>query len=804
MKDKTKEELLKELQDLQQENSFLKESYHKDITEHKRTQEILKSQHLLLTAMLSSPIDIIIFSLDNAYCYTAFSEKHREEMKKVWNVDIKIGVNLLECMRIPEIREIFKKSIDRALRGEGFTEIQFQPDFDIYYEFNWNPIFQKKRIVGVVVFIKDITERKQAEEALHESEEKYSKAFLTSPYAITITSAENGKFIEVNNAFTSFSGFTEEEVINNSAVELNMWVDKEEQKWVISSLLEGRDVVGKEFFFKRKNGEIITALFYAKIIHIKNKFHILSIINDITERKQIAEKLQNSESFLKETQVIANLGTYLMDITTGKWVSSEVLDKIFGIDSDFDKSVEGWASIIHPEWQNIMTDYFNQEVIGNKIKFNKEYKIIRQNDKAERWVYGIGNLKFNDNNQPITMVGTIQDITERKLVELELIKAKEQAEESDRLKSTFLANMSHEIRTPMNGILGFTELLKEPNLTVEKQQDFIQTIQISGSRMLNTINSIVDMSKIDSGLMKVDIKETNINAKIEFIYKFFKPEVEIKGLQFLIKNSLPTNEAIINTDNEKFYAILTNLVKNAIKFTYEGSIEFGYEKKRNYLEFFVKDTGVGISQNQKELIFERFRQGSESINRKYEGSGLGLSICKSYVEMLSGKIWVESEEGKGSTFYFTIPYIAVSEEKTPIINVVSEKNEEVEIKKLKILVADDDEISYILLNRGLKKINYDIFDAKTGVEAVEACRNNPDLDLILMDIKMPVMDGYEATRQIRQFNKDVIIIAQTAYALAGESEKAIDAGCNDYISKPINMTALFELIKKHFNKSKIC
>jgi signal transduction histidine kinase len=258
----------------------------------------------------------------------------------------------------------------------------------------------------------------------------------------------------------------------------------------------------------------------------------------------------------------------------------------------------------------------------------------------------------------------------RRQAEIALTKAKEKAEESDRLKSAFLTNMSHEIRTPMNGIIGFTELLKEPLLTVEEKNDFIQTIQISGARMLNTINSIVDISKIESGLISVDIKETNLNEKMEFTYKFFKPEVESKGLQFLFKTSLPTNEAIINTDNEKVYGILTNLVRNAIKFTFEGSIEFGYEKKDEYLEFFVKDTGVGIPENQKELIFERFRQGSESHNRGYEGSGLGLSISKSYVEMLGGKIWVESEEEKGSIFYFTIPYNPASVEIHTIENIV--------------------------------------------------------------------------------------------------------------------------------------
>ena len=239
----------------------------------------------------------------------------------------------------------------------------------------------------------------------------------------------------------------------------------------------------------------------------------------------------------------------------------------------------------------------------------------------------------------------------------ELIKAKEKAEESDRLKSAFLTNMSHEIRTPMNGILGFTELLKEPNLSSEEQQYFIENIQISGARMLDTINNIVDVSKIETGLSKVHIIELNINEKVESIYKFFKPEVELKGLQFLLKNSLTSKGAVIKTDNGKVNGILTSLVKNAIKFTNSGSIEFGYEKKGEYLEFFVKDTGVGIPENQKELIFKSFRQGSESNDRGFEGSGLGLFIAKYYVEMLGGEIRVESEEGKGSAFYFTIPYI---------------------------------------------------------------------------------------------------------------------------------------------------
>jgi CheY-like chemotaxis protein len=214
----------------------------------------------------------------------------------------------------------------------------------------------------------------------------------------------------------------------------------------------------------------------------------------------------------------------------------------------------------------------------------------------------------------------------------------------------------------------------------------------------------------------------------------------------------------------------------------------------------VKDTGVGITPKNMEIIFNRFRQGSESINRPYEGSGLGLSICRSYVEMLEGKIWVESEEGKGSTFYFTIPYDNTSEEKQLEGNDITAGSEEVQFTNLKILIAEDDEISYSLLLRSVKKISKNVLHAITGIQAVNICRNNSDLDLVLMDIRMPEMNGNEATRQIRQFNKDVIIIAQTAYGFSSDCEKALEAGCNDYISKPIERNHLFELIKKHVDK----
>ena len=517
---------------------------------------------------------------------------------------------------------------------------------------------------------------------------------------------------------------------------------------------------------------------------------------DISKFKKTEEALRVSEIRYRRLFESAKDGILILDAETGKIVDVNpfLIDLLeFSYEQFIEKAIWEIGS-----FKDIVSNY-DKFLELQKHEYVRYHNLpIVTNHGRKIHVEFVSNVYLADNKNVIQC--NIRDISQRIEIETELIKAKEKAEESDRLKSAFLTNMSHEIRTPMNGILGFTELLKEPSLKSDDIQDYIQIIEISGTRMLNTINNIVDISKIESGLIQINISETNINEKMEFTYKFFKPEVEFKGLHFSLKNGLTTKESIIKTDNEKVYGILTNLVKNAIKFTYEGSINFGYNKKGEFLEFFIKDTGVGIPEKQKKFIFDRFRQGSESHNRGYEGSGLGLSIAKNYVEMLGGKIWVESQEGKGSTFYFTIPYIDASNENTEIINTDSTEYKEVQLKKLKILIVEDDEISYSLLTRMLQKISKEVLHVITGVEAIEACRNNPDLDLVLMDIRMPVMDGNEATRNIRQFNKDLIIIAQTAFAFSGDKEKAIESGCNDYISKPINKLLLFELIKKHCKK----
>mgnify|MGYP000896187120 CR=1 FL=1 len=357
--------------------------------------------------------------------------------------------------------------------------------------------------------------------------------------------------------------------------------------------------------------------------------------------------------------------------------------------------------------------------------------------------------------------------------------------------------MSHEIRTPMNGILGFAELLKEPNLTGDEQEKYIEVILKSGNRMLNIINDIVDISKIESGIVDVKFENVDINKQLEYVYTFFKSAAEEKEIELSFKTVLQNNKAIIKTDPEKLYAILSNLIKNAVKYTDKGSIEFGYAAKDNFIEFFVRDTGIGIPKDRQKAIFERFIQADIIDRMAKQGAGLGLSITKAYVEMLGGEIRVESEEGKGSVFYFTIPYNMKQPQEKYNNKQISFKKE-IPIKKLKLLIVEDDETSDLLINIKLAKYCREILHTNNGKNAVNICQSNPDIDLVMMDIKMPVMDGYEATRQIRQFNRDVIIIAQTAHGLTGDKEKAIEAGCNDHISKPIKNGILKEILGKFF------
>jgi signal transduction histidine kinase/ActR/RegA family two-component response regulator len=376
---------------------------------------------------------------------------------------------------------------------------------------------------------------------------------------------------------------------------------------------------------------------------------------------------------------------------------------------------------------------------------------------------------------------------------VKLRKAEQKAINSDRLKTAFLQNISHEIRTPMNSIVGFSDLLKDKKTSDIERTEYLELIGKSSEQLLNIVNEVLDISLIETGNTSVAKKRVNLNNLINEIYSLYEPLIK-DDISFSSVKGLSDPLSLILTDAYKVRQTLNNLINNAIKFTDYGQIKFGYNLVNNELEFFVEDTGIGINPDFHLEIFDRFHKvGPENI-KIYEGVGLGLAICKGNIDLLKGRIWLESEAGKGSKFFFTIPYEPVWEDETiKIKKTESVKN----IDELRILVAEDDEINYLYIKEIFRETGAGIIRAVNGKEAVEICLNNNNIDIVLIDIKMPVMNGYEAIKRIREFRPNLPIIAQTAFALSNEMLKAFNAGCNDYISKPFKKEQLLAMVSKY-------
>ena len=374
------------------------------------------------------------------------------------------------------------------------------------------------------------------------------------------------------------------------------------------------------------------------------------------------------------------------------------------------------------------------------------------------------------------------------------------AEESDRLKSAFLANMSHEIRTPLNGILGFSELLSYPSTSEDDRNEYTKIIRRASDDLLNIINDIIDISKIEAGLLNVFETDCQLNQLMQEVYSLFvikKGQLKKDHIEIKLSNMLNDTRSIIKTDPLRLKQVLVNLIGNALKFTENGSVEFGYTLSTNKtLLFYVKDTGIGIADKDQAIIFERFRQSDYSVNRKYGGTGLGLSISKGFVELLGGKIWVKSNEGKGSTFYFNLPYQPIKSSKEEIKP--ETKSITYNWKDKVILIVEDNETNQRFIKEMLKRTNAKLLHVDNGKKAVDMVRSNGSIDIALMDIQLPEMSGYEATKQIKEFKKDMPIIAVTANAMAEEKKKCIEAGCDDYVTKPIDIDHLLSIINTYF------
>ena len=488
------------------------------------------------------------------------------------------------------------------------------------------------------------------------------------------------------------------------------------------------------------------------------------------------------------------------------------------LDSIYVKDTEGKYLLINSAAE-MMTGKRAEEVIGKKDNdiFKREYaKKKAEEDKRvlerltpisfeESLVLNDGKVHifhtikcpiYNAEGKIVGLSGISRDITEKKLIEQELIQAKEKAEEGDRLKSAFLQNISHEIRTPMNAIIGFSKLLKDPDTDREKGIIYGEIISNSSEQLLSIISDIISISKIEAGQERVVIKPCDINDIFEALNKKFSLIAKKKGLALNSEISLPPYDRQILIDKNKLVQILVNIIGNAIKFTKRGYVNYGCKLKEDMLEFFVEDTGIGIPENKFQDIFKRFRQAGTEVAANYGGSGLGLAIAKAYVSLIGGDIWLKSEIAKGSTFYFTIPY-----EKAP----VSAELQDVSINRAKlsmvaqssILVAEDEESNFLLLKEYLKDYDINLIWARNGEEAVTISKGRHNIFLVIMDIKMPVMDGLQAAREIKRIRPELPVVAFTAYCSDEDVKKAISCGCCGFMSKPITKDQLCSIVMEY-------
>ena len=446
----------------------------------------------------------------------------------------------------------------------------------------------------------------------------------------------------------------------------------------------------------------------------------------------------------------------------------------------------------------LRTDSQNRELsqrVWETLLAGKEWKGEFYNKKKNGEHYW-GNTHIspllNDVGEITHFVGIIEDITEKRQMLHDMIIAKEKAEAADRLKSAFINNISHEVRTPLNGILGFTEMLVNPEYSNENKAAFMDIIKKSSARLLNTITGYMDISMLVSGNVEVHNSRFLINTMLEELKDEFQDACAEKNLELHIQKPLSAKDFELNVDKELLRKIWVQLLGNAVKYTPSGSISFGYRREKEGIAFFISDTGIGMALEETRYVFDYFRQGDDSQTRAFDGSGLGLSIARELVKLLKGTLTVESEKNVGSTFTFTLP---VDESEAEVQKPAIRIGQPGWKSKPVILVAEDDDFNFKYLDIILKKAGYYVLRAVNGLEAVDICHSNEEINLVLMDMKMPVMGGLEATSRIKGFLPGMPIVAVTAYVSSNDENEAYLAGCCHFLSKPVNKTKLIDLIE---------
>ena len=534
----------------------------------------------------------------------------------------------------------------------------------------------------------------------------------------------------------------------------------------------------ESFSFQRKH-----KLFLAKITNISS----------FVSYENIPQETKNQLNFLLQTSpdpiIITSLGGKIIDLNPrseqflGIEKHSLKDQKIFDYiknsgKDDFDKIVN----------KTIRKSKSHQ----NYIVFRTHQNIIRHSEASTSIIYKQESPKF--------VVFFLRDISERILYQRQLEQEKRKAQESDRLKTAFLGNMSHEIRTPMNAIVGFAELLNDPDTSKKERKEYINLININSYNLLDLIDDIIDVSKIEAGQIKIKKTICPLENIFNQLYNHFEEKVHDEGKPIELISDIPEEYRSLQIYSDAYHLqqALQHLIANAIKFTEQGEVSFGYQiyrdQAKSFLRFYIKDTGIGIPEDKQNAIFQRFRQVEESHIKNYSGAGLGLTISKRLVELLGGQIGLTSEPGKGSEFYFTLPL------ETPDIK--SEKEEtQSQLRNYDwsgktILVAEDIEANYLYIEAVLIQTNANVIWSADGDQTAQKCTENSNIDLVLMDIQLPGINGYEATQVIKKHRPHLPVVALTAFASDNEKEKSIKAGCDEYISKPIKPQVLLHIMNR--------
>jgi len=561
-----------------------------------------------------------------------------------------------------------------------------------------------------------------------------------------------------------------------------------------------------------------------------------SIEKELNGRKQTEQELQNANQKLKQTQAatLNLLEDLKMEIEAReksekalteseqrhRYISTTISDIAYSCNMNAGgnyninwmtgaaEMVTGYTIVEIFEkkcWSFLVVDedipLFNKNVTGVPPGSAGRTELrIRKKTGEIAWIESyVECVAVGEGNEQHVLYGGIVDITERKRYESEILGAKAKAEESDRLKSAFLANMSHEIRTPMNGIIGFSGLLAGPDLDDTERERYVKIINDNCQQLLHIVSDIIDISKIEAGMIDIETIDFCLNDLMDSLLDNYLPKARRKGLSMSLHKDMVCDACSIAGDSSKIRQVLDNLLTNALKFTTVGAVNFGYKLISGRLQFFVEDTGIGIAPEHHEAIFNRFWQVETGLARQFGGTGLGLAISRAFIRKLHGDIYLESIQGKGSTFLVDLPYhpsghinsIAISEPEPP--NHIAGKN---------ILVVEDEADNFEFLQIILTRLKTRILHAWNGEEALQLFKDHREIDLILMDFKLPDIPGQEVTRRIIEIQRDIPVIATTAYAMTGDREKAIQSGCIDYIAKPIRLEEIIRMLNKYLQGNK--